>query len=187
MKQKRNSIVRYLVVALLAAVFAAYSFGSATVSALSSNATEAQFAVSIWGEDGSGNPCDWDNSEQCTRQWDPQDSKAESCTSKGSGYSWFACAMSKLASGASVVLYGWVKDDLATDPKIFDNTAMKEGWKTMRNLDCVDCDNNVASYWRWYFELWYQESVAAYCRGGSTDKSFVSNLPYCDRLDEYFG
>lgn len=134
MKQKRNSIVRYLVVALLAAVFAAYSFGSATVSALSSNATEAQFAVSIWGEDGSGNPCDWDNSEQCTRQWDPQDSKAESCTSKGSGYSWFACAMSKLASGASVVLYGWVKDDLATDPKIFDNTAMKEGWKTMRNL-----------------------------------------------------
>lgn len=134
MKQKRNSIVRYLVVALLAAVFAAYSFGSATVSALGGNAAEAQLAVSIWGEDGSGNPCDWDNSEQCARAWDVDDSKAESCTSKGSSYGWFACSMSKLASGASVVLYGWVKDDLATDPKIFDNTAMKEGWKTMRNL-----------------------------------------------------
>lgn len=134
MKQKRNSIVRYLVVVLLAAVFAAYSFGSATVSALGSNATETQLAVSIWGEDGSGNPCDWDNSEQCARAWDVDDSKAESCTGKGSGYSWFACTMSKKASGASVVLYGLMKDRLATDPKIFDNTAMKEGWKTMRNL-----------------------------------------------------
>ena len=134
MKQKRNSIVRYLVVILLAAVFAAYSFGSATVSALGSNVTETQFAVSIWGEDGSGNPCDWDNSEQCARAWDVDDSKAESCTGKGSGYSWFACTISKHASGASVVLYSLMKDRLATDPKIFDNTAMKEGWKTMRNL-----------------------------------------------------
>lgn len=134
MKQQNNRRVHRTMAVVLATGIIALFVGVLPASAFGPNNIEAQMAVSTWGEDGSGNDCDWDNDTQCTKPWDVDDSKAASCTSKGSAYSWFACFMNSLGSVSAAALYGSADKALSVDPGMFNNTALKAGWKTMRNL-----------------------------------------------------
>lgn len=134
MKHQNNRRAHRTMAVVLATGIIALFVGVLPASAFGPNNIEAQMAVSTWGEDGSGNDCDWDNDTQCTKPWDVDDSKAASCTSKGSAYSWFACFMNSLGSVSAAALYGSADKALSVDPGMFNNTALNAGWKTMRNL-----------------------------------------------------
>jgi|GEM_PF-3485291 hypothetical protein len=62
------------------------------------------------------------------------DSDQKGCTKESSSWSWFPCSLNKVISGASRSFFESKEHYMKTDPKIFENDALKLGWKTARNL-----------------------------------------------------
>ena len=62
------------------------------------------------------------------------DSDQEGCTRKTSGFGWLLCSANKFISGAALNIFDVVDGLLMTDPDVFQNVALIEGWKTVRNI-----------------------------------------------------
>ena len=62
------------------------------------------------------------------------DSDQKGCTKSSSSWSWFSCSFVSKVSTASRSFFEHNEKFMKTDPEVFNNDALKLGWKTARNL-----------------------------------------------------